>query len=113
MGSGAARVHPIGVMRTPPKGWRDRVFSAMSPTRSRIAKAAFRRVNSLPEMLPQVYVASAVLGMLMLAMAAFCTANAGRNHLSPWWIGTYVSLLTGFALLAQTTGPIAAVAASH
>ncbi len=75
--------------------------------------AALRAVPSLPTMLPQVYVASAVLGVLMLGMAAFCTANAGRNHLSPWWLGTYASLFTGFALLAQTTGPVVAAAAGH
>jgi hypothetical protein len=51
-----------------------------------------------------------VLGFFMLGMAALCTSAASRNHLSPWYIGTYASLLTGFALLAQTTGTIASAA---
>ncbi len=78
-----------------------------------MSDGAFPRTHSLPGMLSAVYIMSAVLGVLMLGIAGFCSSNAGRNHLSPWWIGTYASLITGFVLLAQTTGPLAAAAASH
>lgn len=61
---------------------------------------------------PVLYVAFSVLGIGMLGLAGFCSSNAGRDHLSPWWLGTYASLLTAFALLASTTSP-AAVAAAH
>jgi len=60
-----------------------------------------------------VYVVSAVLGVLLLGVAGFCSANAGHNHLSAWHVGTYASLLTAFALLAQTAPLAAAAAAAH
>lgn len=43
---------------------------------------------------------SAVFGLLLLGIAYVCAQAAGRNHLSPWWLGSYGSLLAGFAVLA-------------
>jgi hypothetical protein len=57
------------------------------------------------------YLISAVLGIVLLAVAWGCASAAGKNHLSPWWLGAYGSLITAFALLAQTTAPLAAAAA--
>lgn len=57
-----------------------------------------------------VYVGSSVLGVVMLGLSGFCTSNAGRNHLSPWWLGTYATLVTAFVLVAaQTAGMAGAV----
>jgi len=69
--------------------------------------------HSLPWMLGVVYVMSAVLGIAMLGVCAFCATAAGRNHLSPWWLGSYGALILGFMLLAQTTVPAAAFASTH
>lgn len=52
-----------------------------------------------------VYIVSAIMGAVLLGVAGLCAVAAGRNHLSPWWVPAYVSLLTAFALIAETTVP--------
>ncbi|HEY4869630.1 MAG TPA: hypothetical protein VII79_06440 [Candidatus Dormibacteraeota bacterium] len=51
------------------------------------------------------YVIASVLGAVLLGIAGLCATAAGRNHLSPWWIPSYVSLIAAFALVAETTVP--------
>jgi ABC-type dipeptide/oligopeptide/nickel transport system permease subunit len=43
---------------------------------------------------------SAVFGLVLLGTAFVCAKAAGRDHLSPWWLGSYSSLLAGFVVLA-------------
>jgi len=49
------------------------------------------------------YLVASIMGAVLLGIAGLCATAAGRNHLSPWWIPAYVSLLTAFALIAETT----------
>ena len=51
------------------------------------------------------YLVASIMGAVLLGIAGLCAVAAGRNHLSPWWVPAYVSLLTAFALIAETTAP--------
>jgi hypothetical protein len=46
-----------------------------------------------------LYVLAAEAGLVLMALAWVCRARAGDNHLSPWWLGSYGSLVAGFLLL--------------
>ena len=54
------------------------------------------------------YLAAAVFSITLLGIAAGCAGAAGRNHLSPWWVPAYASLLGGFVLVAIGTAPLRA-----
>lgn len=55
-------------------------------------------------MLTATHIFAAVFGLLLLAVAWVCGTAAGRNHLSPWWLGSWGALLAGFAVLATAMG---------
>ena len=42
---------------------------------------------------------AAEIAIVLFALAWICKAKADR-HTSPWWLGTYGSILAGFAALA-------------
>ena len=66
------------------------------------------RLRSVPRaMRLAAYVVAAVLGVVLLGVAGLCATAAGRNHLSPWWIPSYASLLVAFALIAESTASVA------
>ncbi len=52
-----------------------------------------------------LYVVTSVASAGLLGVAGLCAVAAGRDHLSPWWLPAYASLLTAFALIAESTVP--------
>ena len=78
---------------------------ASSPRGRRIGRAVDTPPVALPTVRFAAYLIASILGAVLLGLAGLCAVAAGRNHLSPWWVPAYASLLTAFALIAETTVP--------